>query len=70
MGESGVTLSIGDRNISIRVTSVGAWVKRWIHCRGLGMSVSPCIRSEAERSFICGHEEGEYDRDLRDLIRL
>lgn len=33
-------------------TEDGAWVRRWLHCSGLGMSDSRCLGSKADCSFV------------------
>lgn len=67
--ESGVTLKIRDRHDIAEVTSVGAWVNQWTHCRGHGMYVSLFASSEAALAFVSCYEEVEYKRVLWDLIR-
>lgn len=52
MRASNLAMTIPDRHNALCDTEVRTWVKRWLHCRGLGMSVSPCIRSEVECPFV------------------
>lgn len=62
MRESFVALTTLDRDDLTGVTSVGAWVKRWLNCQGQGMSVLFYVSSQARMPFIPCYHQSEYER--------
>lgn len=52
MRENLVALMICDRKIIAAGTFASAWVKRGLHCRGLGMYVSCCASFKADMPFL------------------
>lgn len=47
----------------------GGWVKRWLHCSGLILSVSRCLTSEVDCPLVCCYEDVEYVKDLSTVVR-
>lgn len=70
MSESGMELTIRDRNKLTRVTAVGARVKRGLHYGGRTMSVSCSVCTAADMPFARCFGEVEYEWALWELIPL
>lgn len=51
------------------LSAVGAWVRRWLHNRGRGTSVSCFISPKAYMQFVHRYGEVDYERGLWYLIR-
>lgn len=70
MRENVVALKIQYCNNVTRFTTVVARVKRWLHCSGRRLSVSSCVSTIADMTFVRCDEKVEYERVLLELIRL
>lgn len=68
MRESGSALTTGDRSNVTQVTAVSAWLKRWLHCDGRGISVFHCVISAADMCFVRCIEKVECEKALWELV--
>lgn len=68
MCASSRALTIHDRHSVLPNTNVGAWVKRLLHCGGMGMSLSRGVGPEIECHSVCYSEEVWNEKDLSTLV--
>lgn len=61
MCESDPALTVPDRHNVLHGMNSRAWVKRWLHCGGSGLSLSHCVGSEVDCSFVCCYKEVKYE---------
>lgn len=67
MQESGVQLTICDRNNIDAVTFFGSWVKQWLDCGGCSMSVTFSFSIGVNMPFGPGYEEFDHWYAVWDL---